>query len=379
MEYTEKDLYEGMKLRCTDKVDVSWWTTGKEYEVIKSVDKKEIDKNGPYYILDDSGDKRDTSATILRGLNDRKAPVAFDVVKEKDTTEYVEVTKLLHWSADFQIIALGKKYKVAAKDKLNNGVYIYVNDAISHYFLRCDQFKYACKPEQKNKLEEIKMEYTKKDLYEGMKLKCVYNRQCPFWEEGKVYTLTKDENGDLVIAGERTEEYTRTKRHSDYILACLNDDSKSTMNLVHVIDTEKVEKEKKEDEEEMEAGTEYVKVIKFISWSRDHSILEKGKKYKVVEKDTIDGGVCIYVSEKEPHYYLTPAQYTKIKIAGEKPGEEKNDAKMVKQAIQDKIDALTYSAEKLFAKRDRLNDQAINLNAKARRLEEVIDVMEEFE
>lgn len=189
MKYTEEDLYEGMKLRCTDKVDVSWWTIGKEYEIIKSVGKKEIDKNGPYYILDDSGDKRDTSVTILCGLNDKKAPVTFDVVKEKDTTEYVEVTKLLHWSADFQTIVLGKKYKVVAKDKLNNGVYIYVSDVISHYFLRCDQFKYTCKPKQKNKLEEIKMEYTEKDLYEGMKLKCVYNRQMPILGRRKsVYT-----------------------------------------------------------------------------------------------------------------------------------------------------------------------------------------------
>lgn len=287
-------------------------------------------------------------------------------------TEYVEVTKLMVDTPDEEVIEIGKKYEVLYPTL--SGVYIYANKAHPKYFLYNNQVKYLY---ESNK-EEIKMEYTEKDLYEGMKLKCVYNRQCPFWEEGRVYTLTKDENGKLVIAGERTEEYTRTKRHSDYILACLNDDTKSTMNLVHIIDTEKVEKEKKEDEE-MEAGTEYVKVIKFIDWSRDHSILEKGKKYKVVEKYIVGGGICVYVSEKEPNYYLTPAQYTKIKIAGEKPGEEKNDAKMVKQAIQDKIDALTYSAEKLFAKRDRLNDQAINLNAKARRLEEVIDVMEEFE
>ena len=52
MEYTEEDLYEGMKLLCNDEVKVSWWTTGKEYKVIKSVSKLDVDKLGPYYIYD---------------------------------------------------------------------------------------------------------------------------------------------------------------------------------------------------------------------------------------------------------------------------------------------------------------------------------------
>ncbi|AII28511.1 hypothetical protein [Enterococcus phage ECP3] len=51
----------------------------------------------------------------------------------------------------------------------------------------------------------------------------------------------------------------------------------------------------------------------------------------------------------------------------------------VKEAIQAKIDALTTEAERLFTKRDRLEEHAINLNAKARRLEEVVETIKEFE
>ncbi|AZU99884.1 putative tail length tape-measure protein [Enterococcus phage vB_EfaH_EF1TV] len=51
----------------------------------------------------------------------------------------------------------------------------------------------------------------------------------------------------------------------------------------------------------------------------------------------------------------------------------------MKEAIQAKIDALTTEAERLFTKRDRLEEHAINLNAKARRLEEVVETIKEFE
>lgn len=43
------------------------------------------------------------------------------------------------------------------------------------------------------------------------------------------------------------------------------------------------------------------------------------------------------------------------------------------------IDALTTEAERLFTKRDRLEQHAINLNAKARKLEEVLETIKEFE
>lgn len=72
MEYTEKDLYEGMRLLCNDEVNVPWWTTGKEYKVIKSVSKLDVDTLGPYYIYDNDGDKRETYSTILNGLNGKK-------------------------------------------------------------------------------------------------------------------------------------------------------------------------------------------------------------------------------------------------------------------------------------------------------------------
>lgn len=161
MEYTEEDLYEGMRLLCNDEVEVSWWTTGKEYKVIKSVSKLDVDKFGPYYIYDNDGDKRDTYSTILNGLNDKKAPVIFEVVEEeKEMKKYVEVTKLIDWSRDPELLEVGKVYKVAEeyKDMLYiKGVSIYINEGEPSYYLRSDQFKYVDEPVVEIKVDTLEV------------------------------------------------------------------------------------------------------------------------------------------------------------------------------------------------------------------------------
>lgn len=48
------------------------------------------------------------------------------------------------------------------------------------------------------------------------------------------------------------------------------------------------------------------------------------------------------------------------------------------ERIKEEIERLNKDQENLFGKRDRINDQAIQLGSKARKLEEVLEVLEEY-
>lgn len=143
MKYTENDIKECMKLRCT-KATPEWWTVGKVYDVTLSDD-------GILQITDNDGDQAFTSY-MLDCLNDEYSAVAFEIVEEeKEMTKYVEVTKLIDWSSDPELLEVGKVYKVVEeyKDMLYvKGVSIYVNEEHQSYYLRSDQFKYVDKKEE---------------------------------------------------------------------------------------------------------------------------------------------------------------------------------------------------------------------------------------
>lgn len=110
-----------------------------------------------------------------------------------------------------------------------------------------------------------------------------------------------------------------------------------------------------------------------------------GKLYNVSLHDdgilqiTDDNGHCAYLD-----YMLDCLNGNHKPVAFKIVEEEKEvpalEAKAdVKEVIQAKIDALTTEAERLFTKRDRLEQHAINLNAKVRKLEEVLETIKEFE
>ncbi len=148
MEYTEEDLYEGMKLLCNDEVKVSWWTTGKEYKVIKSVSKLDVDKLGPYYIYDNDGDKRDTYSTILNGLNNKKAPVTFEIVEEeKEMEKFAKITGYAGTGEkDKEVgLSIGSVYELVEYDPQGNS-YIYLNEDTPRYYVADTQFTLVSKP-----------------------------------------------------------------------------------------------------------------------------------------------------------------------------------------------------------------------------------------
>lgn len=142
--------------------------------------------------------------------------------------------------------------------------------------------------------EEKEMKYTEKDLYKGMKLRCIDDGLYDFWKEGAIYTVEENPYGGLIIKGEGD----RSDRQTYDILNYLNGETLVKMEIV-------------EDEKEE-----------------------------------------------------TPTFKTTIDL---------------KSSVQAKIDSLTTEAEHLFKKRDRLEQQAINLSKKARKLNNLIESIKEFE
>lgn len=134
--------------------------------------------------------------------------------------------------------------------------------------------------------------------------------------------------------------------------------------------------------------TNYVEITKLMECTPDEEVIEIGKKYKVLYPTL--SGVYIYASKAQPKYFIYNNQF---KYSFESNKEEKDQYELVekeevptlkanvdlKSVIQAKVDELRNEAEHLFKKRDRLEQQAINLNKKAQKLKEVIETIKEFE
>lgn len=167
MKYTEKDLYEGMELLCIDNGGWSLWETGEIYTVTKSKLSGKLIIEGD----DEVGRTfRDTEAILgyLNGERETRLSTIEDQKDEEETmTKYVEVTKLINWSSDPELLEVGKVYKVVEeyKDMLYvKGVSIYVNEEHQSYYLRSDQFKFV---EQNEEEKEMK-KYAKITKYAGL-------------------------------------------------------------------------------------------------------------------------------------------------------------------------------------------------------------------
>lgn len=203
------------------------------------------------------------------------------------------------------------------------------------------------------------MKYTKKDLYKGMKLRCTDDGLYDFWKKGAIYTIEENPYGSLVIRGEGD----RTNRPTYDILNYLNGETLVKMEIV-------------EEEKEM---TKYAKITKYggLFDTDKENGLEIGKEYEIVSfEDDYTNDCRIYLNEEQPHYFISETQYELVEKE-EVPTLKANVD--LKSVIQAKLDELTTEAERLFKKRDRLEQQAINLNKKAQKLKEVIETIKEFE
>lgn len=83
MKYTESDLKEGTKLRCTQDGGFDWWTKGGIYTVANKC------------ILDNFGDSAE-SGYILDSLNNECSFVKFEIFEYPTATITVDVEKRLN-------------------------------------------------------------------------------------------------------------------------------------------------------------------------------------------------------------------------------------------------------------------------------------------
>lgn len=272
------------------------------------------------------------------------------------------------------------------------------------------------------------MEYTENDLKVGTKLRCTKAKPV-WWTVGKVYDVSLGEGDVLIIIDDNGHS-----AYTDYMLYCLNGkhnpvafeiikEEKEMSKYVEVtsllestpdeevidigkkyevvseeedgvyiyaneaqpkyfiynkqfkfVEQNDEEKEFVEQNEEEKEMPKYAKITKYTGFNETdkRNGLEIGKTYKIVSYDNALTNDCrIYLNDKHPRYFISETQYELV--------EKEYPVADVKEAIQAKIDALTTEAERLFTKRDRLEEHAINLNAKARRLEEVVETIKEFE
>lgn len=203
------------------------------------------------------------------------------------------------------------------------------------------------------------MKYTEKDLYKGMKLRCVDDGLYDFWKKGAIYTVEENSYGSLVIRGEGG----RSDRQTYDILKYLNGKTLVKMEIV-------------EEEKEMKKYAKITKYAGLIDTDKEVG-LEIGKEYEIVKFSSVSEDCWVYLNDKRPEYFISETQYELVEK--EEPTLKANVNVDVKEAIQTKIDELRTEAEHLFKKRDRLEQHGINLNKKAQKLKEVIETIKEFE
>lgn len=197
------------------------------------------------------------------------------------------------------------------------------------------------------------MKYTKNDLYEGMKLRCVSTIEPHWWNVGKQYEVEKRTDGLFILKDETGYIWNRW-----LILDFLNGKAHCKMEIV-------------EEEKEMK---KYAKITKYFGrYNTDkRNGLEIGKEYEIVRFSDDSKDCWVYINDKRPEYFISETQYELVEKE-EVPTLKANVD--LKSVIQAKLDELTTEAEHLFKKRDRLEQQAINLNKKAQKLKEVIETI----
>ncbi len=367
VKYTEEDLKVGTKLRCTDNKGYSHWTTGKVYTV------QEGTVNN--YIETDSGNEIALYAMLHRLNKEGSDDAEFEIVKEGEKVRYTvadlkDGTKLrclhdsnLSWWTKGCIYTVSNKSilddwgKSAGREHILEGLnnehsrirYEIVEEPTAEVTVDFEQ-----------RLEEEKVKYIEKDIKEGMKLRCTDNNGYVRWTTGAVYEVKKNDEGVLYI-----EDVPKGQRsYIDGILARLNHNNDKSA-IFEVVEEE---------------PARLVRVIALQECTPDEELLKVGGTYKVMGGASTGSGITIYLDERPDGYYLHPYQYVFVDEPsndGEKEVEELEELD-AEAKILAKIEQLTAEAEQLFAKRDRVHEQAVSLNAKARRLEESLELLGEY-
>lgn len=209
------------------------------------------------------------------------------------------------------------------------------------------------------------MKYTKKDLKEGMKLRVIDDCCYSIWETGSVHELIK-RNGVLLIEGDDT--LGRTSREEQDILNYLNGEAHVKMEVVE----EGIMKSTGErlTRDNIKEG---MKVVCVKNTYEPHQYFTVGKEYEVVMD--ICGDLGIEDNDGEGFIWDT-AIFNEDQFVFEILEEPSKKAAL--KALDNKIRELNNHQQELFQKRDRINEQAILLGSKARRLEEAKALIEKY-
>ena len=115
MQYTESDLKEGTKLRCTQDGGCNWWTKGRIYTVANGcILDNEGAENGSYY--------------LLYCMNDKDAKIKFEIFEYPTATITVEVEQRLNDKIEvlsverqniFDKMERMDRHEVKLRDKIN--------------------------------------------------------------------------------------------------------------------------------------------------------------------------------------------------------------------------------------------------------------------
>lgn len=220
MKYTLEDLYAGMKLRCTDSKGYSFWTTNKIYEVIEK-------ESGLLCIFNDDGNES-WGKDILVRLNGNTGNAEFEVFRPYTTDDLYEGMKILcTTSAKDREFIEGQVYTV---NKSRTWGY-YIRDRNGFEWTAGGIVRLlngATRAMFKVVEKEKKTEYTEKDVYLGMKLRCTDSSNLAYWGIDRVYEVTFDKQYGLVIAGEGG----RSHRTTEYIVQALNGEAPVKFEVV---------------------------------------------------------------------------------------------------------------------------------------------------
>ena len=276
-------------------------------------------------------------------------------------TEYVEVTKVMEFTPDEELIEVGKRYEVV--ENCADGVFIYANKAHKKYFLYNNQVKYLY---ESNK-EEKKMKYTEEDIKEGTKLRCTNDKDFSHWTTGKVYCVYYGTHNNYV------EDDKGTPIPITAMVGRLNKEIEHNAEFEII----KEEKKMKYTEEDIKDGTK-LRCIDNLGINR----WTKGKIYTVVDKCIIDDDGYTFNSEcilntlnDERNAKFEIFEYPTATITVD------IEQQLIEQQLNDRIELLQKERMNIIDKMERMEAQRYKLRDKINKLSEAkkaLEILKEF-
>lgn len=206
------------------------------------------------------------------------------------------------------------------------------------------------------------MKYTEKDLYKGMKLRCVSTIEPHWWNVGKQYEVEKRTDGLLILKDETGYIWNKW-----VILYFLNGKSHCKMEIV-------------EEEEQMQYTESDLKEGTKLRCTQDGGCnwWTKGRIYTVANGCILDNegaengsyDILYCMNDKDAKIKFEIVEYPTATITVD-----------VEQRINDKIEALSVERQNIFDKMERMDRQEVKLRDKINKLKEAkkaLEILKEF-